>query len=82
MGELMEKKVLIVDDEERVVQSIAGVLEDEGFRVVRAKNHAPRYLDARDGWDGGIETAQMDCSGIPSDYGLRSCDDLNRYGRC
>lgn len=34
----MEKKVLIVDDEERVVQSIAGVLEDEGFRVVRAKS--------------------------------------------
>jgi UDP-3-O-[3-hydroxymyristoyl] N-acetylglucosamine deacetylase len=38
MGDLMEKKVLIVDDEERVVQSIAGVLEDEGFRVVRAKS--------------------------------------------
>jgi UDP-3-O-[3-hydroxymyristoyl] N-acetylglucosamine deacetylase len=34
----MEKKVLIVDDEERVVQSIAGVLEDEGFRVARAKS--------------------------------------------
>jgi UDP-3-O-acyl N-acetylglucosamine deacetylase len=38
MGELMEKKVLIVDDEERVVQSIAGVLEDEGFRVAKAKS--------------------------------------------
>jgi len=37
-GELMEKKVLIVDDEERVVQSIAGVLEDEGFRVARARS--------------------------------------------
>jgi len=34
----MEKKVLIVDDEERVVQSIAGVLEDEGFRVATAKS--------------------------------------------
>src|SRR4030066_2497139 len=34
----MERKVLIVDDEERVVQSIAGVLEDEGFRVVAAKS--------------------------------------------
>ena len=34
----MEKKVLIVDDEERVVQSIAGVLEDEGFRVVKARS--------------------------------------------
>lgn len=32
----MEKTVLIVDDEERVVHSITGVLEDEGFRVVRA----------------------------------------------
>jgi len=38
MGELMEKKILIVDDEERVVQSIAGVLEDEGFRVAKAKS--------------------------------------------
>jgi UDP-3-O-[3-hydroxymyristoyl] N-acetylglucosamine deacetylase len=38
MGDLMEKKVLIVDDEERVVQSIAGVLEDEGFRVAKAKS--------------------------------------------
>ena len=34
----MEKKVLIVDDEERVVQSIAGVLEDEGFRVAIARS--------------------------------------------
>jgi len=34
----MEKKILIVDDEERVVQSIAGVLEDEGFRVAKAKS--------------------------------------------
>ena len=38
MGELMERKVLIVDDEERVVQSIAGVLEDEGFQVAKAKS--------------------------------------------
>jgi len=34
----MERKVLIVDDEESVVQSIAGVLEDEGFRVAKAKS--------------------------------------------
>jgi UDP-3-O-[3-hydroxymyristoyl] N-acetylglucosamine deacetylase len=34
----MEKRVLIVDDEERVVQSIVGVLEDEGFRVAKAKS--------------------------------------------
>jgi UDP-3-O-acyl N-acetylglucosamine deacetylase len=34
----MEKKVLVVDDEERVVQSIAGVLEDEGFRVAKARS--------------------------------------------
>jgi UDP-3-O-[3-hydroxymyristoyl] N-acetylglucosamine deacetylase len=34
----MERKVLIVDDEERVIQSIAGVLEDEGFRVAQAKS--------------------------------------------
>ena len=37
-GEGMEKKVLIVDDEERVVQSITGVLEDEGFRVAAAQS--------------------------------------------
>ena len=34
----MEKKILIVDDEERIVQSIAGVLEDEGFRVATARS--------------------------------------------
>jgi YesN/AraC family two-component response regulator len=34
----MEKKVLIVDDEERVVQSITGVLEDEGFRIATARS--------------------------------------------
>jgi len=34
----MEKKILIVDDEERVLQSIAGVLEDEGFRVITARS--------------------------------------------
>jgi len=34
----MDKKVLVVDDEERVVQSIAGVLEDEGFKVASAKS--------------------------------------------
>jgi UDP-3-O-[3-hydroxymyristoyl] N-acetylglucosamine deacetylase len=34
----MEKRILIVDDEERVVQSIAGVLEDEGFRVAKARS--------------------------------------------
>ncbi len=32
----MEKKILIVDDEERVVQSISGVLQDEGFHVAFA----------------------------------------------
>ncbi len=34
----MDKKVLIVDDEDRVVQSIAGVLEDEGFQVATARS--------------------------------------------
>ena len=34
----MDKKVLIVDDEEGVVESIAGVLEDEGFRVTTARS--------------------------------------------
>jgi len=37
MGDRMAKKILIVDDEESVVQSIAGVLEDEGFQVAKAK---------------------------------------------
>lgn len=34
----MERKILIVDDEESVVKSIAGVLEDEGFGVIKAKS--------------------------------------------
>ena len=34
----MDKKVLVVDDEERVVQSITGVLEDEGFQVATARS--------------------------------------------
>ena len=34
----MEKKILIVDDEDRVVKSITGVLEDEGFGVNTAKS--------------------------------------------
>jgi UDP-3-O-[3-hydroxymyristoyl] N-acetylglucosamine deacetylase len=34
----MGKRVLIVDDEESVVQSIVGVLEDEGFQVGTAKS--------------------------------------------
>jgi UDP-3-O-acyl N-acetylglucosamine deacetylase len=38
MGGLVDKKVLIVDDEEGVVESIAGVLEDEGFRVAKARS--------------------------------------------
>jgi UDP-3-O-[3-hydroxymyristoyl] N-acetylglucosamine deacetylase len=38
LGDDLEKKVLVVDDEERVVQSIAGVLEDEGFRVTTARS--------------------------------------------
>jgi len=37
-GDFMEKKILIVDDEERVVKSIKGVLEDEGFGVTTAKS--------------------------------------------
>lgn len=32
----MENKILIVDDEERIVKSITGVLEDEGLTVVTA----------------------------------------------
>ncbi|MCX8117205.1 MAG: UDP-3-O-acyl-N-acetylglucosamine deacetylase [Desulfobacterota bacterium] len=34
----MEKRILIVDDEERVLESIRGVLEDEGFRVTAVKS--------------------------------------------
>lgn len=34
----MKEKILIVDDEESVVQSIEGVLKDEGFQVVTAKS--------------------------------------------
>ncbi len=34
----MEKKILIVDDEDSVVKSITGVLEDEGFNVTPARS--------------------------------------------
>jgi UDP-3-O-[3-hydroxymyristoyl] N-acetylglucosamine deacetylase len=34
----VDKKVLVVDDEVSVVQSITGVLEDEGFQVASAKS--------------------------------------------
>jgi len=34
----VDRKVLVVDDEESVVQSITGVLEDEGFQVASAKS--------------------------------------------
>jgi UDP-3-O-[3-hydroxymyristoyl] N-acetylglucosamine deacetylase len=34
----MERKILIVDDEESVVKSITGVLEDEGFSVIKARS--------------------------------------------
>jgi UDP-3-O-acyl N-acetylglucosamine deacetylase len=34
----VDKKVLIVDDDESVVQSIEGVLEDEGFGVTKARS--------------------------------------------
>jgi UDP-3-O-[3-hydroxymyristoyl] N-acetylglucosamine deacetylase len=34
----MNKKVLIVDDEGRIIQSVSGVLEDEGFRVATASS--------------------------------------------
>ncbi len=34
----MKRKILIVDDEERVVRSMVGVLEDEGFQVVTARS--------------------------------------------
>jgi UDP-3-O-acyl N-acetylglucosamine deacetylase len=35
---MMDKKVLIVDDEDRILQSITGVLEDEGFQVMTARS--------------------------------------------
>lgn len=34
----MKRKILIVDDEERVLHSMVGVLEDEGFQVVTARS--------------------------------------------
>lgn len=37
-GKSMGKKILIVDDEERIVKSITGVLEDEGFELLTAKS--------------------------------------------
>lgn len=34
----MEKKILIVDDEDRIIKSISGVLEDEGFDITTARS--------------------------------------------
>ena len=34
----MGKKILIVDDEERIIKSITGVLDDEGFDLTTAKS--------------------------------------------
>lgn len=34
----MDKKILVVDDEDSVVKSVTGVLEDEGFSVISAKS--------------------------------------------
>ncbi len=34
----MKRKILIVDDEERILRSMVGVLEDEGFQVVTARS--------------------------------------------
>ena len=43
-GNIMGKKILIVDDEETIVKSITGVLEDEGFEITTAK-HGEEALD-------------------------------------
>jgi UDP-3-O-acyl N-acetylglucosamine deacetylase len=37
-GRFMGKKILIVDDEDKIVKSVTGVLEDEGFAVSSAKS--------------------------------------------
>ena len=34
----MEKKILIVDDEDKIVKSVRGILEDEGFVVSSAQS--------------------------------------------
>ena len=34
----MARTILIVDDEERILQSLEGILTDEGFEVIRANN--------------------------------------------
>jgi UDP-3-O-[3-hydroxymyristoyl] N-acetylglucosamine deacetylase len=44
----MEKKILVVDDEESVVKSISGVLEDEGFGVIKAKSGEEALVILRD----------------------------------
>ncbi len=34
----MSKQILVVDDEERIRQSLNGVLKDEGYEVLEAKD--------------------------------------------
>ncbi len=91
----MEKKVLIVDDEERVVQSIAGVLEDEGFRVITARSGEEAVelfqqeepdVTLLDIWMPGMDGIEVlkRLRGISPDWSrhhdLRPCHDLNRHG--
>lgn len=48
----MEKRILVVDDDERVLKSIRGVLEDEGFRVATARSGEEALrLSTQDGPD-------------------------------
>jgi len=48
----MEKRILVVDDDERVLKSIRGVLEDEGFHVATARSGEEALrLSAQDGPD-------------------------------
>ena len=67
----MKQKVLIVDDEVSILQSLSGILEDEGYGVTLAvsgeeafekveeryaRSYPARYLDARGRWPGRFWT--------------------------
>ncbi len=48
----MDKRILVVDDDERVLKSIKGVLEDEGFHVTTARSgEEALQLSAQNGPD-------------------------------